>query len=442
MQLSTLLPVLQNIALALFCLGLVLGAVVPSRREVSDKAVHAGVVLLASEFAIIDGDFFSRAYPLFTIAVQFTILQLTYQPVLQSPCGPSITLLEAVEVTLALTGASRAGVAGFEMACIAAFLTSLLVISACVASLADCWLYPFLTRDRGLPMVALSLALTLSVMLRSPHYVVMVPVAFGTYVSQTDVVWLALFVALSSCQSLYDRDAHGRRGGMSLIALILPCVVACCLTYLGDLVAGVSLGFAACCIMVRRGRSTREVRLAVLSCFALPLLLSAFAPNMSGCWGAWLAAGDGFSSNVLSARGWMGNVLSRFGVPGSVCMVVLNACTIYAGMRSILNDAVTGVMVPFLCLSWGVELAIDSLATIYAIPLLFSYITPLSGISNPLVIPLLAGPAVGIAMACDLHVAEMVADDPDVAWHFGVGGATRGRESRLLLPESTGGERQ
>lgn len=440
MQSLTLVPDLQNIALALFCCGLILDAVKSSCWVVSDVAVHAGVALLAAECAITDGCVFSRAYPLLTIAAQFTILQLVNMSVPMRLSDSAITLLKAVEVTLALTGVSRGGVVGNEMAFIAMLLSTLLVTSACVASLADRWLYYFLTRDKSLPMVVLSLTLTISIMLRSPHFVALMPVAFGVYVSQTNVAWLALFFALSSSQSLYDKDAHGGGRGSALIVLSLPAVVACCLTYLGDLAAGVSLGLAACCVMVRRGRTLREVSLATWSCVVFPLLLSTLVPNMAGCWWAWFDVGNGLFSDGVSKRGWMGNVLSCFGVPGAVCLIVLTVCTIYAGKKSIFNDVVTGVMTPFLCVSWGVELAIGLLGTVWAIPPFFSCLTPLSGVTNSQTIPLVSGAAVGIAMACDLRVAEMVADDSGMAYCFAAVGSGARQDVPLLPPGSPGGE--
>lgn len=52
------------------------------------------------------------------------------------------------------------------------------------------------------------------------------------------------------------------------------------------------------------------------------------------------------------------------------------------------------------------------------------------------------GLVLGVAMSCDLRVAEMVADDPGIAWRFGVAGANKERCEQRLLPESVGGERR
>ena len=290
MQSSMLVAVLQGVALALFCYGPVLNVITPSRRVVSDIVVHAGVVLLAAACAISDGDVRSRGIQLLIVLLQFSILQVAHRFVPLWAPGPAPILLEAVEVTLALTGSSRSGIIGCEMAYTASQLATLLLFSTGVTCFIPRLLHSFLSKEDGLPMVALSLVLTSCIMLRSPHYVVLIPVAPGTYVSQTDVAWLALFAALSSSQSLYVRGARGGGRGLSLGTPALPTVAACCLTYLGDLSAGVSLALAACFVMARCGRTSREVFLAGLAGVTLPLLLSAFVPNMSGCWEAWLTA--------------------------------------------------------------------------------------------------------------------------------------------------------
>ena len=440
MQLSTLVPVLQGVALAPFCFGLILGVFRPSRMVASFVAVHAGVVLLAAACAIFDGEVCSRAVQLLFVALQFSILQLAHRFTPLWVPGPAPTLLEAVEVTLALSGASRGGIIGCEMAYTASLLAALLVLSAHAARIVSRPMHSFLSREDGFPMAVLALVLTSGIMLRSLHCVFLLPVTPGIYVSQADVAWLALFVALSSSQSLYSRGVHGGGRVSASVVLALPAVVACCLTYLGDLSAGASLALAACCVMVRCGRTLREVRLAALSGVALPLLLSAFVPNMSGCWGAWLSAGGRLSLDGVSTRGWMGHVLLCFGVPGAVCLVLMSACAVLAGARSILGDDDTGVMVPFLCLSYGIELATDTLGAVWVIPPFLSSLVPFSGITDPLALPLVSGLAVAVAMACDLRVTKMVADDPGVAWRFMAAGPRTQRDIPLLPPGSAGGE--
>lgn len=50
------------------------------------------------------------------------------------------------------------------------------------------------------------------------------------------------------------------------------------------------------------------------------------------------------------------------------------------------------------------------------------------------------GLVLGVAMSCDLRVAEMVADDPGMAWRFTVVGPGTQRDMPLLPLGSPGGE--
>ncbi len=456
---ATISVMAQSTAMLIYIVCLA-GSLLSKRRAVLfSQILHLGSFALCVAVTVADGYDFSRATMLFGILGGLVVMYFCDDRSGWIISKSETVLQEALEVTILLTSVARSLVLGpwaaalGLIACLAFSTTSIVLL------LLDGYVYDFLTRYCGFPMLVLASITVGSCAVLMANIQPAFHLGWGIYVPLGDVPLLMAFLALSGTRELYRAAWHDIPKTSRVVVMLLPAATACALTSFGELALGIGFAVATCLIMRGAGWSRQQVLtsagIAVVALTVLFLvhpfaarrwlfwffdashaetraLLRATPLSGSLWWGSGVASvtPEGFAARHNLDYG-LSQTLSVYGLPGIVCLVAVALCTIVTGAKSLVDARRPGMMQSFLCLAWGIEL-VGALLTAFGLaPKLSTHGLPFLGICDSVVMPLIPALGYAIAMLCD-QINEGIAEEEALA--------DRGAIVLRVTDEEEGGE--
>ena len=407
------------------------------------RILHLGSFVLWAAVVVVEGNIFSLSMlALLSIPASFANLDRLLGMMEMIPTKSSFLLREAIEVVLMMTITARRLFPGARAVLAAGALIPALWWLVTALIFVHSYVYAFITRYDGLPMLVLASIVVGSSAVFMLHAQPSIHLIGGLYLPLMDIVLLVAFLALSGTRRLYVAGLADSPKMTKTVVMLMPAVTMCAFTHLGELLPGVAFAVAEWLIMRGAGWSRRDVltsvgvgAAAMVTFFLvhpyaarrwiLPFFNAEYAHDRAQLRAAMLSGSLWWGSGVTHELSvemtprftWdhgLAHTLSVYGLPGMVCMATVAFCTIAAGATSLVKGRDAGLMIPFLCFVWGVELVGFLAAAFGLVPTLSTHGLPFLGYCHPITVPLLEVPAFLIALFCDQLSAE-IAEDEELA---------------------------